>query len=163
MYDADKPMLVGIILIISTILGLLATGILGGSIFPYNPPSIYMKKISVGGTPIRVEVADTEEKRVNGLSGRESLPKNQGMLFVFKKSGRYPIWMRNMKFPIDVYWLDGRGVIIDIWENAQPSSYPQVYKPKGDAYYILEVVSGFTEVYNVEIGDKVTGLRINSS
>jgi len=158
MYDADKPMLVGLILLISTLLGLLATGILGGSIFPHDPQGFNLKKIEVAGTPIRVEIANTEEARINGLSNRPRLPENQGMLFVFEESGKYPIWMRNMEFSIDVYWLDGRGVIVDKWENAHPGSYPQVYEPKDEAYYILEVVAGFSEVYNIELGDRVTGL-----
>ncbi len=158
MYDADKPMLVGLILLISVLLGLLATGILGGSIFPHEPQGFYLKKINVAGTPVRVEVADTEEERINGLSNRDRLPENQGMLFVFEEPGRYPIWMRNMRFSLDVYWLDGQGKIVDIWENAHPNSYPQVFEPGDDAYYILEVVAGFSEVYNIEIGDRVTGL-----
>lgn len=159
MYDADKPMLVGLILLISTLLGLLATGVLGGSIFPHDPTALYFKKVYVAGTPLKVEVADTEEKRLNGLSGRSRMPENQGMLFVFEESGRYPIWMRNMQFSIDIYWLDGHGVIIDMWENAHPESYPQVFEPDDEAYYILEVVAGFSEVYNIQIGDRVVGLE----
>ncbi len=159
MYDADKPMMVGLILLISTLIGLLATGVLGGSIFPYQPPEgIYLKKIEIAGTPIRVEVADTEELRVNGLSNRTRMPENQGMLFVFEESGKYSIWMKNMNFSLDIYWIDGKGVIVDKWDNAHPDSYPQVYEPSDDAYYILEVVAGFSEVYNIEIGDRVTGL-----
>ncbi|MBL4644683.1 MAG: DUF192 domain-containing protein [Candidatus Pacebacteria bacterium] len=158
MYDADKPMLIGLILLISALLGLLATGILGGSVFPHQPQGIYLKKIEVGGTPLRVEVADTKESRINGLSGRSQIPLTQGMLFIFEDSGRYPIWMRNMNFSLDIYWIDGRGVIVDKWENAHPASYPQVYEPRADAYYILEVVAGFSEIYNIEIGDKVTGI-----
>lgn len=158
MYDADKPMLVGLILLISALLGLLATGILGGSVFPHQPESLGLKKILVAGTPVRVEIADTQEERINGLSGRERIPENQGMLFVFEESGKYPIWMRNMQFPLDIFWLDGRGVIVDAWINAHPDSYPQVFEPDDEAYYILEVVAGFSEVYNIEIGDRVTGL-----
>ncbi len=159
MYDADKPMLVGLILFISVLLGLLATGVLGGSIFPYEPEGLYLKKISVGGVPLRVEVADSTEERINGLSNRDRIPEDQGMLFVFEEAGRYPIWMRNMKFSIDVYWIDGKGAIVDIWKNAQPESYPEIYEPQDDAYYILEVVAGFSELYNIEIGDIVTGLE----
>ena len=158
MYDADKPMLVGLTVTVSVLLGLLATGVWGGSILPYQPTGMYLKKIEVNGTPLRVEVADSEEKRVNGLSNRPRMAEDRGMLFVFEESGRYPIWMRNMQFPLDVFWLDGRGVIVDIWKNASPDSYPQIFEPLAEAYYILETVAGFSEVYNVEIGDTVTGL-----
>ena len=159
MYDADKPMLVGLILLISTLLGLLATGVVGsGSLFPHEPDGLYLHKISVDGTPLRVEIADEEQERINGLSGREVLPREQGMLFVFEESGKYPIWMRNMNFPLDVLWIDASGVIVDIWPNAHPDSYPQIFEPARSARYILEVNALFTEIYNIERGDIVTGL-----
>ncbi len=155
MYDADKPILIGLILLISVVVGLLSVGILGGPVEPRGQSS---KIIEVDGTRIKVNVADTKEERINGLSGVESLPRNEGLLFVFDEPGKYPIWMRGMLFPLDIYWLDGQGKIIDAWKNADPSSYPQIYEPVSDAYYVLEVNSGFSEVYNIEIGDWVTGL-----
>ncbi|MAJ97646.1 hypothetical protein CL644_02845 [bacterium] len=159
MYDADKPILVGLTLLISVLLGLLATGILGGdSLLPYQPEGVYLKTIYVDGTPVKVEVADTPEERVNGLSGRSQIPTNQGMLFVFETPGTYSIWMRNMQFSLDIFWIDADGVIIDMWENAHPDSYPQVYEPRSDALYVLETIAGFAEVYNIDIGDTVTGL-----
>ncbi|QSH39683.1 DUF192 domain-containing protein [Candidatus Kaiserbacteria bacterium] len=159
MYDADKPILVGLTLLISVLLGLLATGVLGGgSLLPYQPEGIYLKNIYVDGTPVKVEVADTPEERVNGLSGRSQIPTNQGMLFVFETVGTYSIWMRNMQFSLDIFWLDENGVIIDMWENAHPDSYPQVYEPRSSALYVLETIAGFAEVYNIDIGDTVTGL-----
>ncbi|PCI30795.1 hypothetical protein COB52_00950 [Candidatus Kaiserbacteria bacterium] len=158
MYDADKPMLVGLILLISVLVGLLSMGILGGSVLPYDPSGQYLKILEVDGTRIKVNVADTKEERINGLSGVDALPRNEGLLFVFDEPGKYPIWMRGMEFSLDIYWLDGQGKIVDAWKNADPSSYPQIYEPVSDAYYILEVNSGFSEVYNIEIGDWVTGL-----
>ena len=160
MYDADKPMLVGLILLISTLLGLLATGVLGGDTYlGRETSSTYARTVFVAGAPVRVEVANTPEKRVQGLSDRDRIAENQGMLFVFEESGRYPIWMRNMRFSLDVYWINNNGTIVDIWHNAHPESYPKIYEPSADAKYILEVVAGFSEVYNVEVGDTVTGLE----
>lgn len=158
MYDADKPMLIGLTLFIAVLLGLLVTGFFGGSFLPYQPEGVFLKKIQVDGTLLQVEVADTKETRINGLSGRSQIPANQGMLFIFEESGIYSIWMKNMNFPLDVFWINEEGVIVDMWENAHPDSYPQVYQPQSDAYYILETIAGFAEVYNVEIGDQVTGL-----
>ena len=158
MYDADAPMLVGIILLISALVGILATGILGGSIFPHTPNDVYLKTISIDSTPVRVEVADTPAQRQQGLSGRTRMAENRGMLFVFDEPGRYGIWMKDTLFPLDVYWLDDEGIIVDMWAYARPESYPAVYEPREEAYYIVEVVGGFSEVYNIDIGDLVTGL-----
>ena len=66
--------------------------------------------------------------------------------------------MRDMNFPLDIFWIDENGIIVDAWKNADPDSYPQVFEPRSDALYILEVVAGFSEVYNIEIGDVITGL-----
>lgn len=158
MYDADKPMLVGLVVLISTLFALLTTGILGSAAFPQAAQSGYATSIAVDGVPLRVAIADTPEERIQGLSGQPRIAENQGLLFVFDERGKYPIWMRNMEFSLDVYWLDGRGVIVDMWQNAHPESYPQIFEPREYAYYILEVNAGFSEVYNIDIGDQVTGL-----
>lgn len=158
MYDADAPMLVGIILLISALVGLLATGIIGGSFFPHTPDDVYLKTISIDGTPVRVEVADTPQERQQGLSNRERMAENRGMLFTFDEPDQYGIWMKDTLFPLDVYWTDANGVIVDMWEYARPESYPYVYVPREPAQYIVEVVGGFSEVYNIEIGDQVTGI-----
>ena len=158
MYDADAPILAGIVLLISALVGLLATGILGGSILPHTPENIYLKTISIDGTPVKVEVADTPKERVQGLSGRERMAENRGMLFTFDEPGQYGIWMKDTLFPLDVYWADGDGVIIDMWEYARPESYPTVYTPVKPASYVVEVVGGFSEVYNIEVGDQISGI-----
>jgi uncharacterized protein len=156
MYDADKPILVGLILLISAVVGLLAAGIIGGSAFPSDV--IHLRSMEIGGTPVRVEVADTEVEHKQGLSNRQRMPENQGMLFIFDKPDTYSIWMKEMLFPLDIYWIDDSGVIVDMWEYAHPDSYPQIYEPRTAVRYIIEVTGGFSDIYNIELGDKVTGL-----
>jgi len=114
--------------------------------------------LSVAGTRVVADVADTQQERIKGLSGRASLPYGHGMLFVFDDPGHYAIWMKDMRFPLDVYWIDAGGRIVDIWENARPESYPRIYTPAREALYILEVPAGFSEVFNISRGDRVTGL-----
>lgn len=70
--------------------------------------------VKIGGTTIQAELADTLEKKAQGLSGRKELGENEGMLFVFDSSsttevvldkpGHHGIWMKDMKFPIDILW-----------------------------------------------------------
>ena len=158
MYDADAPILAGLVLLISATVGLLATGALGGSFFPHTPDGIFLKTLSIDGTLIKAELANTPEKRIQGLSSRDRIPENRGMLFDFDDAGKYGIWMKDMRFPLDIYWLDEDGVIVDAWIYARPESYPFVYEPRKDASFVLEVVGGFSEIYNIEIGDTVTGI-----
>ncbi len=53
-----------------------------------------------------VMLAKTDAERIKGLSGRDKLGTNEGMLFVFKDPGIYPFWMKNMKFPIDIIYIN---------------------------------------------------------
>src|SRR3989344_2566542 len=59
------------------------------------------EKISakIGASPIFIEKAVTEEQRMIGLSFRETLPQDAGLLFVFDIEDFYGFWMKDMKFP----------------------------------------------------------------
>ncbi|MAF59227.1 hypothetical protein CL631_00030 [bacterium] len=117
--------------------------------------SVY-STIYVGNVPISVEVMDTPELRRMGLSKRSALPRGEGMLFSFEYSDLYGIWMKDMNFPIDIIWIDESGSIIDIKSGASPDSFPEIFKPESPSLYILEMTSGFVEIFNISIGDKVT-------
>lgn len=158
MQQGSQVIIVGAVLLFSVLGGLFAAGLWGGNIFPYTPADVALHKIFVGGVPLSVDVARTQEQHERGLSGREFLAYNRGMLFVFDTQARYRIWMKDMLIPIDVFWLSNDGIITDIWEEAQPESYPFVYEPTHDARYILEAPAGFARVYNIKPGVEVTGL-----
>ncbi len=95
----------------------------------------------VGGEGHRVQVtlARDEESRSRGLSGRESLPDGEGMLFVFDRPDTYPFWMPKMRFSIDILWIDDAHRIVTIKENATPESYPELFRPSAPARYVLEI------------------------
>lgn len=105
-------------------------------------------------TSIKIEVADTNTKRQQGLSGRASLGDNEGMFFVFGKPQRGGIWMKDMHFPIDIIWLDKDLFVVYIKQNAQPESYPEIFYPQKDAQYVLEVNANFTKQHDILIGDQ---------
>ena len=66
--------------------------------------------------------------------------------------------MLNMKFPIDILWLDDSGKVVDIKENAKPCSSMfscPTYRPKINSFYILELGAGRARRFNLKIGSKV--------
>ena len=63
-----------------------------------------------------VEIADTEDTKSQGLSGRTSMAKNKGMLFIFNESSYKYFWMKGMNFPLDFVWINGKK-IVDIKKN----------------------------------------------
>ena len=104
---------------------------------------------------VTVELARTMEQKVRGLSGRPGLKPGQGMLFVYDRPQPIGIWMKDMRFPLDILWIrDGR--VVQIERNAPPliPSGPElVYTATGDL--VLEVPAGFTDAKKIRVGDRV--------
>ena len=116
--------------------------------------------IAIKDTEINIELADTAEKKSQGLSGRNGLPQNQGMLFVYDTPAFYSFWMKDMQFSIDIIWIDEDYKIIDITKGVSPDSFPQSFQPQKPAQYVLEVNAGFGEKNNIKIGDTVERLQL---
>lgn len=118
----------------------------------YETQTVKFKKRS-----FRVEIADSFLKISRGLMGRQSIPKNGGMLFIFDREGRPSFWMLNMRFKIDIIWLDGRGRVVHVWKNAEPcrSIFScRTEKPKSDSLYVLEFRAGIADEMKLRLGDK---------
>lgn len=95
---------------------------------------------------------------------RESLPNDQGMLFIFEEERRYRFWMMNMTFNLDIIWLDSNGKVVHIVEDAEPCIDVKhtslcSYSPDEAAKYVLEVNSGFVKKYGI---DKSSVMRLHS-
>ena len=111
--------------------------------------------VQLGRLEIHAELARTNAERTKGLSGRRNLAPQHGMLFIFDEIGRHEIWMKDMRFALDIIWLDGNKNIIDIKRNARPDSYPELFFPHADAKYVVEVTSGMADRSTIHVGDVV--------
>ncbi len=105
---------------------------------------------------IKVELADTEQERIKGLSERDGLCENCGMLFIFNKEDFRFFWMKDMKFTIDIIWIDS-DKIVEITKNAELPQGKNIptYNSDKKVNYVLEVNAGFCEKHNIKVGDKV--------
>ncbi len=108
-------------------------------IAPHSAAGLATRKINIGDTTITAEVASTEAAREQGLSGRASLAEGSGMLFIFESDDPAAIWMKDMKFPIDVVWMDAGGIVITVTPDIAPDTYPEAFYPSAPARYILEL------------------------
>lgn len=104
---------------------------------------------------VTAEVANTRASRELGLSFRNKMQDNEGMLFVFPVPGRYGFWMKDMSFPLDVMWINENGVVVSIERNLGPESYPKAYINHADASYVLEINAGLAERFGVYMGSKI--------
>lgn len=117
-------------------------------------------KIRINQSEFTVEIADTEILRTKGLSGRKTMLKDTGMLFIFPTSGIYNFWMKEMHFPLDFIWIN-QNKIVDITENVAspspntPDNQLTIYNPKMAVDKVLELNVGAIQSSNAKIGDIV--------
>ncbi len=111
------------------------------------------RDITVGNKKLNVMIADNAFLREKGLSGRDYLLDNQGMLFVFQKPGKYYFWMKGMKFPIDIIWFDKDKKIVDLKQNIK-KDYKKLLKPNQKVKYVLETNKGWLDKNNIKVGDQ---------
>jgi uncharacterized membrane protein (UPF0127 family) len=112
-----------------------------------------------GGTIIYAEVADTPQKRAEGLMYREHLGADRGMLFTFSQAQAWVFWMKNTKIPLDLIWVNEKKQIVHIEQHVPictrtDDSCPQ-YRPNEDALYVLELAGGRAETLKLERGSKL--------
>lgn len=123
------------------------------------PQAAASTQVRINSLVIAAEVAKTTQTRSQGLSKRESLAPNTGMLFVFEKVDRYNFWMKDVKFPIDIIWIGQDKRIADITRSAQPEpgvtdNLLRIYQPAVSVLYVLEVAEGTAAFNNLRIGDQ---------
>ncbi len=114
------------------------------------------REIFLKGKNIQAEVVVDSENWKKGLSNRESLCDNCGMLFVSKKTKKYNFWMKEMKFPLDIIYLKD-GVVVEIFKNVPIKSggeYTRI-NPTQEADFILELNAGWAESNNLQTGDQL--------
>jgi uncharacterized membrane protein (UPF0127 family) len=112
--------------------------------------------LHVGSHALKVEVAASEAERNRGLMFRKSLPREEGMLFIFDDPGYYAMWMKNTLIPLSVAFVDREGVILNIADMA-PQTLDS-HLAAGPALYAIETNKGWFAAHHVQAGDKVTGL-----
>lgn len=112
-------------------------------------------RLKIGNTTILVDVADSDEEITKGLSGREAMAQNRGMLFVFSEPRVPSFWMKDMLFPIDFVWIDEAGKIVAITPSIGTDSYPITFSPPSEVKYVLEVNAGISALRGWIPGDSV--------
>ncbi|MES2623142.1 MAG: CapA family protein [Patescibacteria group bacterium] len=105
--------------------------------------------LSLGSQSVFVELATSTEAQAQGLSDRKSLPQNTGLLFVFDTPNRTGFWMKDMLFPIDIFWFDSQFKLVDKRLSVDPSTYPNVFYPNSDAMYVLETAVGVLDTMSL--------------
>lgn len=112
--------------------------------------------LAVRGKTFSVEVADTDAKLEKGLGDRDSLPADHGMYFPFPSAQYWVFWMKGMRFPIDIVWIQG-GKVVDISQEVPvDAGLPlKTYSPVDPADAVLELNAGTARQIGLQKGDEV--------
>lgn len=100
-----------------------------------------------------VEVIRDRQSLKKGLSHRESMPEENGMLFVLDVSQEHAFWMKGMRFPLDIIFMGGDMRITEILENLQPCEQCPIYFPKERPAYALEINAGLARKHGLSVND----------
>jgi|GEM_PF-473217 len=138
----------------------------------------YSHKLKIGKEILFVETVSDAKKMEIGLSGRQSMSENEGMLFDFKTSQtNLNFWMKDMLFNIDIIWIADKK-IIGITPNvprphepsaqsdggqASPSENLPLYSPPSAVDQVLEVNAGWSEKNGIKVGDEVETVNYSNS
>ena len=119
-------------------------------------------RLSIGTNSSRtctVEIVASPDAIMKGLSGREPLISGHGMLFVFPEISRQSMWMPEMKFPLDIIWLDETLTVVHMNYDCKPcksrsdcTNYSSVYQVK----YAIEFKADDADVYGFSVGTQLT-------
>jgi len=115
-----------------------------------------MTTARINGRKLALEIASTPSRQYRGLSNRDSLCADCGMLFNFTDSGQKSFVMRDMRFPLDIIFIDN-GVIKNIAADLPPEGDrpSQIYQSAGAADQVLELNGGYCARYNIRAGDRI--------
>ncbi len=111
--------------------------------------------LSTPNAKFELLVAGTYAQRELGLGNRSGLPANKGMLFPYDQESKPCFWMRGMRFPVDMIWLDKSKTVVDVAANVKPGTFPQAFCPKQPAQYVIELNANAAAKSGVTVGKQL--------
>jgi len=115
--------------------------------------------VEIGGHRFNVELADEFDERARGLMYRESMPADEGMLFIHEAEAPLAYWMKNTKIPLDILYFDAGKKLVSIQRGVPTCTAGDRcpnYPSRGPAKYVLELNAGRSDELGLEPGDAIT-------
>jgi uncharacterized membrane protein (UPF0127 family) len=127
---------------------------------PGSLPHSHRFTLEVDDKPIAVRIAIRDNEQKTGLMEIDSMPADEGMLFVSELPRQMSFWMRNTRIPLDIGYFNSEGTLLEIYPL-----YPHVEDPVKsrsiDVRYALEMNQGWFKANGVKVGARLelTALR----
>jgi uncharacterized membrane protein (UPF0127 family) len=126
------------------------------TVFNGQPRAPHDATLHAGGKRYDLRVAATAQAQEKGLGDIASMPKNSGMLFWFTDDQTRCFWMKDMRFSLDIIWLDASRRITHIEPALSPKTYPNAFCPAEPARYVIELNSGEAAGAGLRNGETLT-------
>ncbi len=111
-------------------------------------------RTSAGVSTYSIEIADDAAERAQGLMFREAMPRDHGMYFVYPTGRPVAFWMKNTPLPLDIIYINERGIICSIAADTTP--YSEEALPSGcAAQTVLELNAGEAKAAGIRVGAPV--------
>ncbi|MBQ0717391.1 MAG: DUF192 domain-containing protein [Sulfitobacter litoralis] len=141
-------------LIRTGVLALAAVAVASGASAACRADSVTLRG-DWGQARFSVEVADDDGERAQGLMHRTSLPGSAGMLFIYDRPQRLSFWMRNTLIPLDLLFIDARGVVQNIHRNAIPLDESPLEGGSDALLAVLEINGGLSARMGITTGTQL--------
>ena len=125
-------------------------------IFFGSPMSVNNERtteIMVDSTKMLVEIVETMDEKYRGLSFRENLSENEGMLFLHENMGVHEYMMRNMKFDLDFIFIRDEE-IVDVAKNVS-KDFKGIVRGATTYNKVLEIPAGLVAKKNIKLGGEI--------
>ena len=109
---------------------------------------------SIAIAQFEIETASDMESSRIGLSGRQGMPEDHGMLFIMNDDKDIFFWMKGMRFPLDMLFFDKGKKVTEIFHNRLPCDNCPLIKPSKPASYALEINAGTAKKHGIRGGDR---------
>jgi len=127
---------------------------------PANPvtdpaqPRLETIKLYLGSAELTVEIADENLERQAGMMHRTTMPKNEGMLFVFPRPHQTGFWMKNTTVPLSIAYIDRASRVVEI-HDLLPGDTKPVESRSDRIQYALEVNQGWFDRHGIKPGSVI--------
>jgi uncharacterized membrane protein (UPF0127 family) len=114
------------------------------------------KTTTINGALFKTEVTKNKDEFAKGLGGRPCILPDQAMLFSYSQPLRIAIWMKDMKFPLDIIWLSPDHQVVGVEKDVSPSTYPDKFANKDKpAQFVLEIKANRSDEIGLTLGTPV--------